>query len=316
VPVPAPAASTPSSVRSFTRSASAKQRITTSIDDFALWVDETKWKPVKSDSPRRLNFMNVNGTSWATVVSERLAVPTETLRDIVVTNLEKTASDTRIIREEKRIVNGREILALQMSGTFKNIPFMYFGYYHGGTSGAIQVLTSTPTGEFDRNFKGLTDFLNGLEVSDKDLPPAGTEAELALNSTISVKYDQKKWKRREVVEAGRFSFAHSSGDGYALVTFERWPVPVDTLPDIALKRVRETDPEASIVFREKRRVSGVDVWFLKIEAVISSIPFTYYGYYYGDKNGTVQVLAYTARTLISEYDKEFMTFLNGLVVSE
>lgn len=304
-----------SPLRSFTKSATARQRIKTSIADFAVWVDETKWKPLESDSPRRLTFANVNGTAWATVVSEPLAAPTGTVRDLAVTSAQKTDPDTRVSLEEKRIVNGREILALQMSRTIKGIPFTFLGYYHGGTSGAIQVVAYTLSGEFERNFKGLTDFLNGLEISDKDIPPVSTQSELALNSRISIKYDQKKWKRRQVTEPGRFSFTHSSGDGYALVTFERWPIPADSLPELALKRVRITDPGATIVFREKRKVGGVDVWFLKIDAVVDNIPLAYYGYFYGDKYGSVQVLTYTARTLVSEYDPEFMAFLNGLVVT-
>jgi hypothetical protein len=148
------------------------------------------------------------------------------------------------------------------------------------------------------------------------MPAVGTQEELILNSKISIKYDQKKWKRRQLAEKGRFFFTHSSGDGYAMVIFERWPAPTDSLPDIALKNVRKTDPDANIVFREKRKVGGVDVWFLKIDAVVSNVPVTYYGYYYGDKSGAIQVLTYTARTLISEYDREFMSFLNGFVVSE
>jgi hypothetical protein len=258
----------------------------------------------------------VNGTAWAKVISERFALPTDALREIALTNAQKVDPDTKVILEEKRIVNGREILALQMSGTIKNIPFTYLGYFHGGTSGVVQVVTYTLASEFDSNLAGFTDFLNGLELSDKDLPAVSTQGVLTLNAGMSIRYDQNKWKRRQSSDAGRFFFTNSSGDGYALVTFERWPIPTDSLADIALSKLKSVDPSAKIVFKEKRRVSGVDVWFLKLDAIVSNVPVIYYGYYYGGKSGTVQVLTYTAKTLVAEYDKEFMGFLNGLVVSE
>ena len=34
---------------------------------------------------------------------------------------------------------------------------------------------------------------------------------------------------------------------------------------------------------------------------MKSIPFQYYGYYYSDKNGAIQVLTYTGQNLFDEY---------------
>jgi hypothetical protein len=42
----------------------------------------------------------------------------------------------------------------------------------------------------------------------------------------------------------------------------------------------------------------------------------YCGYYYGGKGGTVQVVAFTGKSLFSEFEKDFMDFLNGLWISE
>ena len=311
----APPASS-SEVRSFTKSSSAKQRVQTSVNDFTVWIDPAKWKRDQNEPPGQMLFTNVNGKAWARIISEGIPVPTDTLREVATTIARNVDPNTRIVLEEKRIVNGREILALQMNATTKNIPFTYLGYYHGGTSGVIQVVTYTVASEFDNNLPVFTEFLNGLEVSDKDMPPAGSQGTLVLSPEMSIKYDQKKWKQTQSGEAGRFSFAHSSGGGYGLIIFERLPLPTDSLPDIALSNARRADPDASIVFREKRKVNGVDLWFLEIDAAVKNIPFRYYGYYYGGRNGAIQVLTYTAKTMVSEHEKDFMDFLNGFVVSE
>jgi hypothetical protein len=41
-----------------------------------------------------------------------------------------------------------------------------------------------------------------------------------------------------------------------------------------------------------------------------------FGYYYSGKAGTVQVYTVTETSLLPKYEKDFMDFLNGLLVSE
>jgi hypothetical protein len=128
---------------------------------------------------------------------------------------------------------------------------------------------------------------------------------------MAIKYDANKWKQSTSKEAGRFTFVHTTGDGYAMVIAERLSIPIDSLPDIALHNAQDADPNARITFQDKRRVNGVDLWFLNIDAVVSGIPVTYYGYYYSGQSGTVQILTYTGRSLVPEYEKDFIDFLNG-----
>ena len=63
-------------------------------------------------------------------------------------------------------------------------------------------------------------------------------------------------------------------------------------------------------------VNGVDVRFLKIEAGVNAVPMVYWDCFYGGEYRTVQVVTYTAKTLLPEYEKEFMDFLNGFMVSK
>jgi len=68
--------------------------------------------------------------------------------------------------------------------------------------------------------------------------------------------------------------------------------------------------------KEKRKVNGTDVWFLKLEAEINQIPMIMCGYYYSGKTGTVQVVTLTGKNLFGEIEQDFMSFLNGLRISE
>ena len=52
---------------------------------------------------------------------------------------------------------------------------------------------------------------------------------------------------------------------------ERIEVPRLSVEDIALANAQLVDPQAKIVFRQQRRINGVDVRFLKIEAEVNRV---------------------------------------------
>ena len=68
------------------------------------------------------------------------------------------------------------------------------------------------------------------------------------------------------------------------------------------------------MYREKRQVSGIPVWFVKIQAEDEDGPLTYLGYYYSGKCGNVQILAYASRAHFAVYERDFMRLLNGFSV--
>jgi putative serine protease PepD len=296
----------------------ASTKVKLPFGDFTLWVDTTKWKQSTADGGV-LQFDNVNTEAYARIITERIGIPIDSLTEIALSNLKKSDPNAKIAFQEKRIVNGRQVVAMYIDATVSKLPIRYYGYYYGGTSGTIQAITYTVSTAFDRNVDEFTTFLDGLEITDQELPsPTTTSAEtnqgglLLLNSgTMGVTYDSKKWKQTQSKEGGRFEFDHVTGDGYAMVIAERIEIFTDSWPEIALANAKKVDPTARITFQEKRRVNGIEVWFLKLDAVSSGVPLTYYGYYYGGKAGSVQVLTYTGRTLVSEYEKDFVDFLNG-----
>jgi len=313
-------------LQSYTRSPAATTRINAPVGRFAVWIDATKWRQQKSDQAGRLEFANASGEARAMLIAERIEIPIDSLREAALSNAKSVDPDATIALEEDRIVNKRQIRALQIVGTAKKIPFRLFGYYHSGKSGTIQLLTYTADSLFEEHIVDLTEFLNGLEIADEELPSsqpsavadaseASGDGLLVFNKgSMSLKYDPTKWKQTASGESGRFTFQHRDGDGYGMVIAERISVPPDSWPEIALSHAKDADPNAKIIFQEKRSVNGVDVWFLKLAAESSKIPLIYYGYYYGGEGGSAQVITYTGRNLSSEYEKDFFEFLNGFRV--
>ena len=182
--------------------------------------------------------MNTEG--YARIISEKIGIPTETLAKIALANAQKVDPNAKIAFKEKRLVNGKEVIVMHIEGTLNDIPFRYYGYYYGGTSGSIQAITFTVSSAFERNAEDFTTFLNGLEITDQELPPPSRTSSAAeatdpglllINSgTAAVKYDPSKWKKTVSKEPGRFTFSHVGRGGYAMVIAERIGLPTDSLP--------------------------------------------------------------------------------------
>ncbi len=95
-------------------------------------------------------------------ITERIPIPLSTMKKVALDNARQAAPDAKIILEENRQVNGLHVTCLKIVGTVQGIPFTYFGYYHSGSKGTIQLLTYTANTLFAEYQDDFTDFLSGL----------------------------------------------------------------------------------------------------------------------------------------------------------
>ena len=164
----APAATTSASVSGaggvFSTHRGATQEIELLSGRAAVWYDPAKWKETKSTDPGRRNFSHSSGDGYASIISERIEIPVEKLREIALSNARQAAPDVRIVEEQKRRVNGTDVVLLRMEGSTTGIKFTYLGYYYGGTVGTLQVITWTGQNLFSEYRKDFEEFLNGLRL--------------------------------------------------------------------------------------------------------------------------------------------------------
>lgn len=158
-----------SDIPSYDKPRSSNRVFKTSRGSFGLWVNPAKWtlsnRKFNEDAEFQLKY--VPGDGYALVISERISMPIESLRDLAYENAKKAAPDARIVSEEKRIVNGREIICLLFESTVRGIPFTSYGYYYSGDEGTIQVITMTGQNLFREYREELTELLNGLVILKK-----------------------------------------------------------------------------------------------------------------------------------------------------
>ena len=156
----------PSSMVKYSKPSSANKLFKTERGDFGVWYNESKWrKSGKPSDEGKINFHIIGEDGYAMVIAEGIEIPTSSLKEIALETAQEAGADFEVILEEKRVVNGREILCLKIDATIKQIPFIYYGYYYGGKEGTIQVVTYTGKNLFKKYEHEFTNFLNGFVIS-------------------------------------------------------------------------------------------------------------------------------------------------------
>lgn len=132
--------------------------------NIGIWIDPEKWNFTKNSTNEaaEFQFQKKDEDLYALMVSEKMQIPVESLKQIALQNARNAAPDARIVHEEYRNVNGIKVLMMQMIGTIQGIKFTYCGYYYSNPNGTVQLLTYTSQNLYDHYQKDIETFLNGF----------------------------------------------------------------------------------------------------------------------------------------------------------
>lgn len=124
-----------------------------------------KWKFDKNkniNEAAEYTFHLKNSDLYAMAITEELEVSVEDLSNIAFENAKNAAPDAKVVKKEYRMVNGNQIIYMEMVGTIQSIRFKYLGYYYSNSSGATQLLTYTGANLVSKYQSDIDDFLNGF----------------------------------------------------------------------------------------------------------------------------------------------------------
>lgn len=164
--------------------------------------------------------------------------------------------------------------------------------------------------------------------SSKEIPTSSAKFEKDSRSTFQVKsnvipglniyINPKVWgfEKSEDGHAREYKFQLKEKDAYGMLITERMDFPLESLRAAALSNAKKAAPDIKIIQQEYRIVNGIKVLFMRMDGTISGMQFSYYGYYYSSKSGSVQFITYTSKSLLAEYRTDLESLLNGLVVKE
>lgn len=171
---------------------------------------------------------------------------------------------------------------------------------------------------------GTWKYISDTVVENEEIPVNEKEFVKGKKSTFLVKskkvnvgiwINPKTWSFTKGTEndAFEYQFQKKGGDLYALLISEKLQIPIETLKGIAIKNAKSAAPDVKVTKEEYRNVNGIQVLMMQMSGTIQGLRFTYYGYYYSNSNGTIQLLAYTGENLFPDYLNDIEEFLNGLV---
>lgn len=150
----------------YEKPASATRLVRGKRGNFGIWLNSSKWRmqKKKNNADAMFEFQHINGDAYVMVIAERISMPLDVLKKVAINNVKSVGRNVRVVSEEKRIVNGNEVLMLKIQAVIQSIPFVYYNYYYAGKAGSIQGITYTGTNLFDEYKNDFDDLLNGLVI--------------------------------------------------------------------------------------------------------------------------------------------------------
>ncbi len=171
---------------------------------------------------------------------------------------------------------------------------------------------------------GTWKYLNDSIVSASEIPMNEQIFTKPENSSFLVKskrlnigiwINPKKWKFSKGGENddAEFLFEKKDDDFYGMFISEKLSIPIESLRSIAISNARNAAPDLVVEEQEYRMVNGLKVLRMQMSGTMHGLRFTYYGYYYSNENGTIQLVSYSGEDLLKENKDVVESFVNGLV---
>ena len=152
------------------KDAAATNAVAADFSDATLWLNPAKWLE-QSKEPGAIRFNHVNKHVLGYMLSDKTGgITTSAMKDLALGSSRRLDPNARIAMAERRVVNGREVLYLEINLAQNSIPIRFAGYYHGGVKSNLQVVAYTVADEFEGYRREVNEFINGVEIREDSTP--------------------------------------------------------------------------------------------------------------------------------------------------
>ena len=136
---------------------------------FEIKYDTKEWKRIPTgqlgNDEAEMAFMSDNDDVYCLVVSEQIEIGSENILKIAMNMMEeRTNGKTNLIKAEKRMVNGTEVVRGLFDVEISGINMRFDSYYFSNSKGTVQFSTWTGVGLWKSKEKEIEKFLNGLII--------------------------------------------------------------------------------------------------------------------------------------------------------
>lgn len=158
---------------------------------------------------------------------------------------------------------------------------------------------------------------NQIPFNEKDYLKDAKSSFLVKSNkvNIGVWINPKNWNfsKGDDKDVAELKFQKKGEDLYAILIAEKMQIPIESLKEIAIDNAKTVASDVKIIKEEYRIVNGIKVLMMQISGTIQGIKFTYFGYYYSNTNGSIQLITYTGSKIFDDYYNDIELFLNGFV---
>lgn len=136
------------------------------------------------------------------------------------------------------------------------------------------------------------------------------------NLNIGIYINPTKWTfapHKDNESSPEYRFSLKAGDGFGMMITENTEIDLENMRQIALLNAQKASIDVKETFAEYRIVNQKKILCLKFEGTIKGIKFVYYGYYFSNSNGTVQLITFCSKQTFNGVKKELENLLNGFV---
>jgi hypothetical protein len=150
-------------MKEFRRPDSASRELKGKAVPYSFWVGDS-WQSVEPSNPLEQEFelRHADRSRFALVIPTRFRVPPTALRKRLEDNLRARDRDARVTYEERRRVNGAEIVYVNADMTLDQTPVAMAAYLWSGPQGSVQVIVIVPRDDFPLLRPESEEFLNGF----------------------------------------------------------------------------------------------------------------------------------------------------------
>lgn len=170
----------------------------------------------------------------------------------------------------------------------------------------LQPLFPTPQGTGTAPQPGAT---NALPIHR---PADATTAYTTRRGNFRFWYNPQKWRPTPENPDGRVQFQLAGQDAFIVLIPEGTPLPIPQLKTVAIENARQAGTDVRIVSEQPRSIGGREVLQMQFNVTIDRVPITFVGYYYGDPQGSVQLVGFTSQQDFQRFRAQIQEGLDGL----
>jgi len=160
--------------------------------------------------------------------------------------------------------------------------------------------------------------ISSLELPQYTIPGNSKQLLKGKETRYSLWYNAEKWNLLpDTIYANcEYALEDRNGERIAMIITESMQVPLATIKEAALGSFKKKGSECRIAEEQKIVVNGTEGLLLKIDALVDGIPVSYLNGYFSTRQGTFQLITYTAYNLFDRHRNELMELISGFEAIE